>query len=148
MRGLARATIGLVGLTLSGCVGYDEGSAGQGVYAAPGGYPGPGYYSGPYNQGPPVVYGSPGFYDAGPPGFYGGRDRDFHEHHEERFHNEDRRDDRGSFHPEHQEGQRMSAPRPMAPAAPPPRQLTAQPPSAPPAGQNQRRVDQLGFRPN
>lgn len=148
MRGTARAAITLVSLMISGCadMGADT-YADQGSYGAPAYYGGQGgYYPGAYAPGPPV-YGAPGYYETAPPGWYG-RNRDFHERREfqERREGRGRDEGRRGFEQRHEEMARpMPAQRPtMAPPAPPQR-ATVQPPAA---AQNQRRLDQLGFRPS
>jgi hypothetical protein len=153
MDGLRPAAIVLIGLALSACDGtLDSFSStpGQAVYATPG-YYGPPYAEGPYAEpGYVVPYSSPpaygGFYSY-QPGWGAWREHQWRDRRDRRFENEDRhlhdqqRHDLGGLSPMTAQPRGFT---PLAPAPPPARPQ----PSGGQANQNQKLLDQLGFRPN
>ena len=145
MRSIKLAAMIATTFAISGCVeSLDGGSAysdrnryepgsyyGAPYYSPPQDYYAPpqGYYSPPQTYySPPQTYYAPYPYGSGPRGRDAWRERDWREH---------------------DQGPHMNAlPGTFAPSAPP-RQSVAPPPAArAPVDQNQRAIDQLGFRPS
>jgi len=133
MRIFAWTAVGVVGVSLIGCTEY-----GDNPYAYQSAYPPSGYYAAP----PPV------YYNAAPyPGYVapysawgyrgerdGWRDRDWHDRDANRFHNDRSRSFRND-----QQGPRAQPPGFAGGGR-------ARPTPPPSASQNQRAIDQLGFR--
>ena len=150
MQCVASAAGFVMGLAMAGCAGPMDGLSAttSGYYGgppdvAPGYYQAP-YYAAPYPYQPgyvaPYIFQTPGR------GRDGWREREWHERNSHEFRNE------GPHHFNQQPQNpvpHMSAQPPNMAPAPAPRQLTVQPPVArPPAEQNQRAINQLGFRPS
>ncbi len=148
------------GLTLSGCAGTLDGlsaSSGQDTYATPGyygtpaypapdGYAQPGYAAPSYQPG----YVTPYVYEGGSErGGDSWREHEWRERQQHAFQNEGR-EPLGQQRQDVRHVPQMTAqPRSMVPTAPSPRMVPQPPPAArPPADQNKKLLDQLGFRPS
>ncbi len=155
MRSIKSAAMIATAFAVSGCVeSLDGGSA----YSDRNGYGSGSYYGAPYYSPPQSYYAPPQGYYAPPQGFYAPpqsyyapypnqfapRGREWRDHDNGREFRRDGFGQRGF-----DQGPQMRAqPGTLAPSAPP-RQSVAPPPAArAPADQNQRAIDQLGFRPS